>query len=115
MPQRQSYSMKKREINPVPIVSEDSAASLLKKPEFKATSTHEIFSKNPGCRTLYKRSAIHLCLVVTIICSVARVGPRQQLQEETIDTLESSLLKHPLALYPHLEEAIPPDVCGLFT
>lgn len=40
----------------------------------------------------------------------AKVSPLQQQRRDHINELEGGLLQHPLALYPHLEESIPPDV-----
>ena len=36
--------------------------------------------------------------------------PLQQGKEDQIQEIECGLLQHPLALYPHLEECVPPDV-----
>lgn len=40
----------------------------------------------------------------------SKVSPLQQQRRDHINELEGGLLQHPLALYPHLEESIPPDV-----
>ena len=40
----------------------------------------------------------------------ARVTPLQAQRREHIDEIEYGLTQHPLALYPHLEECLPPDV-----
>ncbi|KAL8611908.1 hypothetical protein ACOMHN_061989 [Nucella lapillus] len=40
----------------------------------------------------------------------SRVTPLQQLRREHIDEIEYGLLQHPLALYPHLEECVPPEM-----
>ncbi|XP_071847032.1 protein FAM47E-like isoform X2 [Apostichopus japonicus] len=40
----------------------------------------------------------------------SKVTPLQQQRRDHINELEAGLLQHPLALYPHLEESIPPDV-----
>lgn len=40
-----------------------------------------------------------------------RVGPQRQAQQEFLNGVEASLLRHPLSLYPHLEESIDPEVC----
>ena len=42
------------------------------------------------------------------------VTPLQQQRRDHIDEMEYGLLQHPLALYPHLEESMPPDVSGGF-
>ncbi len=42
--------------------------------------------------------------------SLHRVGPQYQERQTRVSEVEKSLLKHPLGLYPHLEEAIPPEV-----
>ena len=49
----------------------------------------------------------------SLCCNAYRVGPRQQVQLEYINAVESSLLQHPLVIYPHLEDAIPPEVTDL--
>lgn len=36
--------------------------------------------------------------------------PLQQQRRDHIDELEYGLSQHPLALYPHLEESMPPEV-----
>ena len=41
----------------------------------------------------------------------SRVTPLQQQRRDHIDEIEYGLTQHPLALYPHLEECLPPDVC----
>ena len=40
----------------------------------------------------------------------SRATPLQQQRREHIDEIEFGLTQHPLALYPHLEECLPPDV-----
>ena len=40
----------------------------------------------------------------------ARATPLQQQRRDHIDEIEYGLMQHPLALYPHLEESMPPDV-----
>ena len=40
----------------------------------------------------------------------SRVTPLQQQRRSHIDEIEYGLTQHPLALYPHLEECMPPDV-----
>lgn len=42
------------------------------------------------------------------------VTPLQQQRRDHIDEMEYGLLQHPLALYPHLEESMPPDVSGCY-
>ena len=44
----------------------------------------------------------------------SRVTPLQQQRRDHIDEIEYGLTQHPLALYPHLEECLPPDVRLLF-
>ncbi len=36
--------------------------------------------------------------------------PLQQQKRDHIEEIEYGLMQHPLALYPHLEESMPPDV-----
>ena len=40
----------------------------------------------------------------------AKATPLQQQRRDHIDEIEYGLMQHPLALYPHLEESMPPDV-----
>lgn len=40
----------------------------------------------------------------------SRVTPLQQQRRDHIDEIEYGLLQHPLALYPHLEESVPPEM-----
>lgn len=40
----------------------------------------------------------------------SHVMPLQKQRRDHIDEIEFGLLQHPLALYPHLEEGVPPDV-----
>ena len=39
-----------------------------------------------------------------------KATPLQQGRRDLIDEIEYGLTQHPLALYPHLEESIPPEV-----
>lgn len=46
-----------------------------------------------------------------ILLSVwARSVPLQQQRRVRVDDIEFNLTQHPLALFPHLEESLPPDV-----
>ena len=36
--------------------------------------------------------------------------PMMKMQQDHIEDVENQLKKHPLALYPHLEEGMPPEV-----
>jgi len=40
----------------------------------------------------------------------SRVSPLQKQRIEQVEMIEQALKKHPLALYPHLEECVPPEV-----
>lgn len=40
----------------------------------------------------------------------SRITPLQQQRRDHIDEIEYGLLQHPLALYPHLEESVPPEM-----
>lgn len=40
----------------------------------------------------------------------SRITPLQQQRREHIDEIEYGLLQHPLALYPHLEQCVPPEM-----
>lgn len=44
---------------------------------------------------------------------IIRVLPLQQQRREHVDDIEYNLTQHPLALFPHLEESLPPDVSCL--
>lgn len=41
---------------------------------------------------------------------VTRMLPMQQRKHENVEDIEFSLLQHHLALFPHLEESVPPEV-----
>ena len=56
---------------------------------------------------MYIDASIHEQYMYT---TTFRRGPQRQMQHEHINDLVSRLLKHPLGLYPHLEESIPPEV-----
>jgi hypothetical protein len=43
-----------------------------------------------------------------------RATPLQQQRRDHIEEIEYGLTQHPLALYPHLEECLPPDVRPVF-
>ena len=46
-----------------------------------------------------------------IICSVVdRIGPQRQAKLARLRHMEERLLRHPLSLYPHLQESIPAEV-----
>lgn len=39
----------------------------------------------------------------------------QQQRRDNVDDIEMSLLQHQLALFPHLEDSVPPEVCHHLT
>lgn len=41
---------------------------------------------------------------------ICRTLPMQQQRRDNVDDIEMSLLQHQLALFPHLEESVPPEV-----
>jgi len=41
------------------------------------------------------------------------VSPLQKQRIEQVEMIEKALKKHPLALYPHLEECVPPEVSNI--
>ena len=41
---------------------------------------------------------------------ISRTLPMQQQRRDNVDDIELSLLRHQLALFPHLEESVPPEV-----
>ena len=45
----------------------------------------------------------------------SRVSPLQKQRIEQVEMIEQALKKHPLALYPHLEECVPPEVVSSLT
>ena len=59
-------------------------------PSSRRTSTHRPASHNDFC--------------------FSRVSPLQKQRIEQVEMIEQALKKHPLALYPHLEECVPPEV-----
>ena len=40
----------------------------------------------------------------------SKLTPQQQQRRDHIEEIEYGLTQHPLALYPHLEESMPPEV-----
>lgn len=87
--------LKKKNINPVPLINTRSSEVLRKSSSnFHSVSWRsKIISNNPGLRTLY-----------------SKVGPQRQAQQEHMYEAEASLLRHPFSLYPHLEESIDPEL-----
>lgn len=90
-PLKGASTVTKNQVDPVPIVEQRSVEYLSKKQSKK--SPPRMILKNPGHRTLYSKK-----------------GPRQQIKKEHMNSVEDSLLRHPLLLYPHLEDAIPVDI-----
>ena len=41
---------------------------------------------------------------------ISRTLPMQQQKRDNVDDIEMSLLEHQLALFPHLEDSVPPEV-----
>ena len=41
---------------------------------------------------------------------IFRALPSQHRKQKKVDQVEKELLCHPLALYPHIEDSVPPDV-----
>jgi hypothetical protein len=46
------------------------------------------------------------------IAILYRIGPQRQTKLARLRQLEHRLLQHPLSLYPHLRDSIPPEVAG---
>lgn len=85
------------------------------------------FTKNEAC---YSRSGdksyVLICLIILFVFAVALIKrhlcswpvmffscrslPLQQQRRGRVDDIEFNLMQHPLALFPHLEESLPPDV-----
>lgn len=67
-----------------------------------------------------------VCLIILFVFAVALITrhlrsspvmffscrslPLQQQRRGRVDDIEFNLMQHPLALFPHLEESLPPDV-----
>ena len=67
-----------------------------------------------------------VCLIILFVFAVALIKrhlrsspvmffpcrslPLQQQRRGRVDDIEFNLMQHPLALFPHLEESLPPDV-----
>ena len=67
-----------------------------------------------------------VCLIILFVFAVALIKrhlrsspvmffscrslPLQQQRRGHVDDIEFNLMQHPLALFPHLEESLPPDV-----
>ena len=70
------------------------------KPNIQGSKEDVSKVKKPAARGRYNKHEI--CF--------AKSTPMQQQRREHIDEIEFGLTQHPLALYPHLEECLPPDV-----
>lgn len=77
--------LKKRAVQPIPLINSQSSV--------KKSRPSQNAQLDPGQRTLY-----------------TKVGVRMQLQQGRLRELEESLLQHPIGLYTHLEESIPPEM-----
>jgi len=69
-------------------------------PNIKGSSDDIAAVKQPAARRRFNKDEI--CF--------SRVTPLQQQRRDHIEEIEYGLTQHPLALYPHLEECLPPDV-----
>ena len=85
------------------------------------------FTKNEACYSRSgDKSCILICLIILFVFAVALIKrhlcswpvmffscrslPLQQQRRGCVDDIEFNLMQHPLALFPHLEESLPPDV-----
>lgn len=85
------------------------------------------FTKNEACYSRSgDKSCILICLIILFVFAVALIKrhlcswpvmffscrslPLQQQRRGRVDDIEFNLMQHPLALFPHLEESLPPDV-----
>ncbi|XP_056001624.1 protein FAM47E-like [Ostrea edulis] len=69
-------------------------------PSLKGSSENVSPVKQPAVRNRFSKHQI----------CYSRSTPLQQNRRDHIDEIEYSLVLHPLALYPHLEESVPPEV-----
>ena len=85
------------------------------------------FTKNEACYSRSgDKSCVLICLIILFVFAVALIKrhlcswpvmffscrslPLQQQRQGRVDDIEFNLMQHPLALFPHLEESLPPDV-----
>lgn len=85
------------------------------------------FTKNEACYSRSgDKSCVLICLIILFVFAVALIKrhlcswpvmffscrslPLQQQRRGRVDDIEFNLMQHPLALFPHLEESLPPDV-----
>merc|ERR1711971_112913 len=69
-------------------------------PNLKGSSENVNSVKQPAVRNRFNKHQI----------CYSRSTPLQQNRRDHIDEIEYSLIQHPLALYPHLEESVPPEL-----
>ncbi|XP_062600135.1 protein FAM47A-like [Saccostrea cucullata] len=69
-------------------------------PNLKGSSENISPVKQPAVKNRFSKHQI----------CYSRSTPLQQSRRDHIDEIEYSLVLHPLALYPHLEESVPPEV-----
>ncbi len=64
--------------------------------------------------TLYTPGTVHFIMTILAMkiytCTCNRTAPRIQKQKSRIEDAQLSLQKHPLGLYPHLEDSLPINV-----
>ena len=73
---------------------------------------HQILQRKSQIKTLYYRQLKNSAPVVKILIDIFshRSLPLQQQRRGRVEDIEFNLTQHPLALFPHLEESLPPDV-----
>lgn len=69
-------------------------------PNVKGSNDNLSSIKQPACRRRFTKD--ETCF--------SKMTPLQQQRREHIEEVEYGLTQHPLALYPHLEECLPPDM-----
>ncbi len=62
-----------------------------------------------GNQRVVKETAVRNRFTKEEVC-FAKTTPLQQQRRDHIGEIEYGLMQHPLALYPHLEESMPPEV-----
>ena len=62
---------------------------------------------------IFRNCTMKIKYMYTLFLSYSSL-PLQQQRRVRVDDIEFNLTQHPLALFPHLEESLPPDVSCLY-
>jgi len=67
-----------------------------------------LFGVDPSCKRLTKQKIMKNLAKEEIVYQ--KQLPQKRQRRKRIDEIEETLLEHPLAVYPHFEESLPPDL-----